>query len=90
MQPPGLSSGNRAALHTCTCTHTHTLHNIMHNVIIVCFSLDTSQATATVQVTVGDVNDNSPSFTQAFYAAEVEENSRGGVFVVSFTQQLII
>lgn len=70
--------------------YTHALHSIMHNVIVVCFSLDTYQATATVQVTVGDINDNSPSFTQNFYAAEVEENSRGGVLVVSYMQQLTI
>lgn len=77
-------------LYTHAHAYAHTLHGIMHNVIVVCFSPDTSQATATVQVTVGDINDNSPSFVQTFYTAEVEENSRGGVFVVSYMQQLII
>lgn len=69
--------------HTHARTHTLltcTLCTISRSYVSLC----TSQATATVQVTVQDVNDNAPVFPQDSYNATVLENSRGGVFVVSF------
>lgn len=42
-------------------------------------------ATASVTITVSDVNDNSPTFTRAFYSFEVRENADIGATVARVT-----
>lgn len=45
------------------------------------------QGTAVVQVTIGDINDNSPQFNAPYYTASVRENSPAGTTIVPVNLQ---
>jgi hypothetical protein len=44
--------------------------------------INSAQDTAIVQITIGDVNDNSPQFNAEYYTASLRENSPVGTTIV--------